>query len=383
MNKFLAILWLVIIGSNMAVYASQEVAYLGAVILAGAAYFSFFGRRQLRRLFFFKDYLVVFLLGFVVPVLLMLISDRSFERSAYLSQIGVAMVFIVASVLALRTDHARVLAVAAFMIVAVGTTLNLYELFIESNVWSTAPGRSAGLYINPNVSAQALLGYGLVFFLNRLGKITVADYSLIILVVVGVLATFSRAGIMAALVLLTAAVLIRAQRKYMIRIVAGMVIISVVLFSIASYTLNNMELSSDAMNRISSLSNRGGIGDYREDRGEASLVALDLAMTNPLLGVGVLTVSEMPEGPHNMFVAMMVDYGIIGLTVYVLIILRLMFIARGANLKLSAPLWFFCVWLVIFGFASHNLLGDTATIPLFGFALARAYQIRASRQSIA
>jgi hypothetical protein len=38
-------------------------------------------------------------------------------------------------------------------------------------------------------------------------------------------------------------------------------------------------------------------------------------------------------------------------------------------------------WLVIFGFASHNLLGNPETIPLMGFALACAFQIQFSRKA--
>jgi O-antigen ligase len=88
----------------------------------------------------------------------------------------------------------------------------------------------------------------------------------------------------------------------------------------------------------------------------------------------------MPEGPHNMFLAMMVDYGIVGLIAYLVIIIRLILIVRGADRKISGTILFFVAWLVIFSFASHNLLGNTATIPLMGFALARAYQIQYSRR---
>ena len=242
MNRLFAFVWLVIIGSDVAQYYSQEAAYHGAVILAGAAYFLFVFHRQLLRLVFFKDYLLV-LSMLVLPFLLMLLSDRSFERGAYTSQIAIVLVFVVASVLALRADLDRTLAIAAFVIVAVGAALNLYELFIENNVWSIAPGRSAGFYVNPNFSSQALLGYGLAFLTARPAKLRVADLILIALVVVGVFATFSRAGILASLVLLTAAALMRVQREYMTRIVVGAVAISLLAFAFASYVVRNLDLS--------------------------------------------------------------------------------------------------------------------------------------------
>ena len=79
MNRLLAFAWLVIIGTNVAEYYSEATPYHGAVILAGAAYFLFVFRGELLRLVFFNDYLLVLAI-LVVPILLMLLSDRSFER---------------------------------------------------------------------------------------------------------------------------------------------------------------------------------------------------------------------------------------------------------------------------------------------------------------
>lgn len=380
MNRLFAFVWLLIIGTNVAEYYSKTTAYQSAAILAGAAYFLLVFRNELLRLIFFKDYLLVLAI-LVVPILLMLSSDRSFERGVYTSQIVVALVFVVASVLALRAELNRSLAIAAFAIVTVAAALNLYELFVENNIWSISPGRSAGFYINPNISAEALVGYGLFFLLARPAKFGVADLILMSLVVVGVFATFSRAGILAALVLLTAATLMRSQRKHIPRIVLGGVVISLLAFAFASYVFHNLDLSEDATVRIFSLIEAGGVGDYREDRGLTALDSFELAMDNPLVGAGVGTVSEMPEGPHNMFLAMMVEYGIVGLIVYLVIIVRLILIARHADRSLSGTILFFVAWLVIFSFTSHNLLGNAATIPLMGFALARAYRIESPAQS--
>lgn len=379
MNKIFAFAWLVVIGTNVAGYYSQEATYQGVVVLVGAAYFLLIFHKQLLRLLFFKDYLVA-LFMLLAPILLMLLSDRTFERGIYTSLSSVAIVFVVASVLALRAELARTLAIAAFVIVAVSTVVNCYELFIENNVWSTAPGRSAGFYVNPNVSGEALVGYSLVFLLARSTKLSLADLILMSLVSVGVFATFSRAGILAAIVLLMVAIAMRARRKDMQRIVAGTVVTALLAVIFASYVIQSVDLSTDAMVRIFSLTDRGGVGDYQEDRGSIALESLELAMQHPLFGSGVGAVSEMEEGPHNMFVAMLVDYGAVGLVVYLTIIVRLILIARRANRGLSATVFLFVGWLVIFGLASHNLLGNTATMPLLGFALARAYQIHTSRQ---
>lgn len=378
MNRLFAFAWLVAIGSNGAEHYSQEFPYQGAVILAGAAYSVFVFRRQLLGLVFFKDYLLV-LSMFVLPLLLMLLSDRSFDRGAYTSQIALPLVFVVASALAVQADLDRTLAVAAFVIVAVGAVLNLYELLVSNNTWSIAPGRSGGFYVNPNVSSEALLGYGLIFLTARASKIRIVDLILMALVIVGVFATFSRAGILASLVLLPAAALIRVQREYVTRVVVGAVAISLLAFAFFSYVVRDLDLSKDATKRIESLLEVGGVGDYREDRGHAASEALELIGEYPVFGAG-FRIYEMSEGPHNMFLAMMVNYGIGGLIVYLVVIIRLILIARRADRSLSRMVLAFVAWLVIFSFASHNMLDNSATIPFMGFALARAFQIEFLRK---
>jgi hypothetical protein len=380
LNRVLAFVWLVIIGTSVSDYYSEEAPYQGLVILAGAAYFLFLFYRQFLRLIFFEDYLLV-LFVYVVPIALMVLSHRSFERSAYVSHIAFVLVFVVASVLALRRELNGSLVCATFTIVAIGTVLNLYELFVEHNTWSTAPGRSAGWYINPNISSGALVGYGLATLSARLGKLRTIDLILMILVMVGVFTTFSRSGILASLVLVCAAILVRARRDDARRIIVAGVGVALVFFMFAGYVFLYLDLSLDAALRIESLLNSGGVGDYEGGRGYAAENALKLITEDLISGAGVGTVSQMEEGPHNMFVAVLVDYGAIGLMVYLFVIVRLALIACRADRTVSGPIWLYLGWLTIFGFASHNLMSESPTIPLMGFALARAYTIQ-SRKSI-
>jgi O-antigen ligase/polysaccharide polymerase Wzy-like membrane protein len=380
MNRLFAFAWLVAIATNGVQYYAQEAPYQAAVILAGAAYFVIVFRRELLRLVFYKDYLFV-LSMFVFPFLLMLLSDRSFERGVYTSQIALSLVFVVASVLALQSDLDGPLRIAAFVIVAVGAAMNLYELLVANNVWSIAPGRSAGFYVNPNTSGEALLGYGLVFLTARAAKVRIVDLILTALVVVGEFATFSRAGIVASLVLITVAAVMRVQRKQMLRVVVGGVVMSVLAFAFASFVLTNVDLSKEAQLRIDSLLEAGGVGDYERDRGAAASDSLDIIGEYPVFGAGVNTSNEMREGPHNTFLAMMVDYGIGGLVLYLVVIIRLILSACRADRDLSAAVWLYVAWLVIFSFASHNMLGQPSTIPLMGFALARAFQIKFQRKA--
>ncbi|MEO8216235.1 MAG: O-antigen ligase family protein [Acidobacteriota bacterium] len=385
-NKVFAFVWLVIIGSDVAIANSDRIALQGPIILAGTAYFLFIHRRELLRLLSFGDFLFAFSL-LSLPVVLTLINRffdlatvRSTERSGSFFA-SVALVFLVATVLSLPLDFRRTLVRAAFTIVSIATALNLYELFIQNNRWSEAPGRSAGFYTNPNVSAEALVGYGLVVLLGRAGKLTIADFLAVSMVGVGVFTTFSRTGILLAVVLLSAAMVARTEPKHVVRVAFIAAAGAVFCLTFAFLVLQHVKLSGDAAVRIASLIERGGIGDYEKDRGEVAMVALNIGLEHPILGAGLGTIFEMPVGPHNMFVAMFVDYGIFGLLAYVLVLARLVIISWHADRKWSALLWFLAAWHVGFSFASHNLLSDAETIPLLGFAISRACQVKDMRRA--
>ncbi len=371
MTALFAFVWLVIVGTNAAQAYVEAPILEGLVILAGAAYFGFALRAELFDLLTSVDYLLALTL-FAAPILLMLGSEREFARGEYTAQMGYLLVFVVASMLAMRPDLARTIVVASFAIVSIGVALNLYELLVEPNMWSVAPGRSAGFYFNPNISSQALLGFGLYVLASRFTKLTAADLALIGMVIVGVFTTFSRAGILAGALLLATVTLMRIRSEHVPRLVIGGGVIALASAAFISYAVNNLALSEDAIVRVLSLVDSFGIEDYESNRGDTAAASLNLFNRNPVFGTGVRTIYEMVEGPHNMFVAMLVDYGIVGLSLFILVIIRLVIIALGAERDASRGMLFFVAWLIIFGLASHTLLGDTSTLLLFGFALARA-----------
>lgn len=375
MNNLLALVWLVIIGTNGAqVYSDEEWHYQGWTILAGALYFPFVYQTQFLRLLLFKDFHLVLLL-LALPILLMLLSDRSFDRGEYTSQIGIVLIFVVASTIALRDDFDHALAIAAFVIVAIGTALNLYELFIENNVWSSAPGRSAGFYRNPNISGEALVGYGLIFMLARSGKLRIADLLVVAVALAGVIATFSRGGILAGPLLLAAAAGMRAQTEHMLGIVAGSIAVSLLSLEFFSYIFYNVELSEDASVRIFSLIDDLGVGDFMAERGELGMISFDLAMESPITGLGAGTISQMAQGPHNTFIAVLVESGMVGVVIYVASMIRLTLVALRAERAYAGRILLVVGWLIIFSFVSHTVLSNAPTIPLLGFAVARACQI--------
>jgi O-antigen ligase len=160
------------------------------------------------------------------------------------------------------------------------------------------------------------------------------------------------------------------------KIVMGAAGLAVVTAGFAWYVLTNLDISRDAALRITSLVEGGGVGDYQVDRGLLVLEWLEVFFENPLFGSGVNTIFEAPNGPHNMFLAVAVDYGLIGLAVYLLIMIRLTLAALRGDRHAAAPILLYVGWLFLFSWASHNLLFNAPTIPLAAVAVARAYRIR-------
>lgn len=378
MTKLIAFLWIALIGTNFAAYYSFGLPFQTLTILAGGAFVASIYNRQLIRLLRFKDFLFVFFM-LVAPAPLMLLSSRGIAIGDVTSQVLIAITFVVAAVLASRPGLDTIVRNAALLTAGVGATLNLYELLVQ-NVWSVSPGRSAGLYENPNYSSEAVLAFGLIFLANRSGKFTATDLLMTALVTLGVIATFSRTGILASVVLLTGAIVMRAKPRHVPRIIGGAIVIALLAAGFVTYVIRNVTLSVEASQRLYSLIEGGGVGDYQQDRGLLALEWMELFWKNPILGGGVYTIFDGKDGPHNMFVAMMVDYGMVGLAIYLFLIARLVALWHGGEPALGRIIILYAGWLILFSFASHNLLLNTATTVVLGIVVAQAFRSRTTIQ---
>ena len=374
-TKGLALLWLVLLGTNATGYYSETelYPYTAYLILAGTICFSgYFSKELLSLASSTETYLI--LAGYAVPLLLMLLSDRSFPRGEYTSQVSLAATIVVAALLASRPDLDSTLTGAAIAIVCVGAALNLYELLIQPNTWSTAPGRSAGFFVNPNISSMALLGYGSVALLSRVRKLDTLDLFVMVVMAAGVFATFSRTGILFTPLLFIAVVLMRAAATPTFQRATGTFVIAALCFFLVSYVVSNVDLSEDAAIRLSSLEEQGAVGDYEQERGYLVAQALEtIAGPDALIfGSGPLSSYDLPDTVHNMYVALILDYGLVGLCLYLFVLIRLAVLAKAASPRSLRIVWGIVGWLALWSVASHNILGDGATIALLGIALAHA-----------
>ncbi|MGH7288760.1 MAG: O-antigen ligase family protein, partial [Myxococcota bacterium] len=220
------------------------------------------------------------------------------------------------AVLLLGPDSRRLLRVSASIVLAWAIPVCFVEVVVP-NLFSTATGRSAGLYLNPNIASAAIL-VCLICAVD-LARPTAKSLILIALGVAAVFATFSRMGMVFATFLFIGFALTPrfADRR---AITAGRRIVLlatlVVLGAIAvAWVAWNIELSDDARLRIRSfltgdLSDASASGRIERAFETAAVAQKDL------LGHGPGTVERMGLGPHNTYLYIAVDYGIPGVLLF-------------------------------------------------------------------
>src|SRR5579884_3123382 len=209
---------------------------------------------------------------------------------------------------------------AVAVLVVVGALLNVYELF-NPGVFSVYPGRSAGLYLNPNIAGISLV-LGMVVSVPIVPPSFRLAY--MVLVGVGIVTTLSRGGIMAwclALALNAFAGLVTVRQLAIGGLVALVLVISVLipnidnLFSLFDQVGNTQIVEG----RIFWFLNPSlGETAYDEDAGSRANAAANawaLFAESPWWGHGTgaaLAWQELTNlGAHNLYLKLMTDHGIL------------------------------------------------------------------------
>lgn len=290
-------------------------------------------------------------------------------ETRYLSVIFVVMM------LFLLSNHddrqlARKMAVVALLI---ATTLNVYELF-NPMTFSRVAGRSTGLWANPNQAGQGvvlamILGFGVISSKWR--------PLLLIVGIVGVLPTFSRSGMLAWGVALLALYFFQGLKAREIRrlLVIPIVLIAFIYSPLWSGLENTLQdrgvLNADVRERLNFVGSGGE--DVQDEsaieRQQLASLAWERFRMEPWLGWGTGSYYLPPFwlGPHNTYLGMMVDYGLIGILIYPSLMVVILIGVNRESAKLAVPL---VLVLTLYGFFSHNLLEQRST--LFCVALGAA-----------
>ncbi|MCK5726509.1 MAG: O-antigen ligase family protein [Thiotrichaceae bacterium] len=278
------------------------------------------------------------------------------------------------------TSNNKILLGALYSLLAVaifGSLMNIAEFFIADLSWSYIPSRMSGWYVNPNISGKFLV-MSLIFS----SIITPRKYfwPLVVLVSIGVLLTFSRTSWLGLFIAVLGLSFIRnikpGERVNLLDIkpssfialfFAGLVGSVLVYFLLSGQigefiqgTLFESYLSQDVISRIN--------GDFTDDsaneRLQVFLSALTVGMENPLTGAGLAYTYEWqyPVGPHNDYVLLFAERGILGLISY-LWLLAIIWITGSSYSRLYVAV------LAFSSIATHNTFEQPATYLFIAIAL--------------
>jgi hypothetical protein len=270
---------------------------------------------------------------------------------------GYFMVAVILTLAMLRTVAARKVATKAVFLVVIGSAVtNL----VMAGMGATRP---SGLYSNPNTS-----GYALVMGMIVTHTSVPSRYRFLfqIFVLSGVIVTESRASLVLWAVSVVLLYVMSPEKHHQNRWVVGtMVLLSLVVMSpVGNDLFDSMGESEEEESRLLSL----GSPEELEDDSRVELVnlAFEEIREYPILGQGTGKATVIQNnrefGTHNMYLAMMMQFGVLG--VIVMPALALVVLGRRSpRWQLSVP---FAVLLIIASFFNHNLLDQWH----FGFMLA-------------
>lgn len=260
----------------------------------------------------------------------------------------------------------RTMLVAAVLL---GVALNTYELFVPL-AFSPIIGRSAGFYMNPTTSALALVG-GMIFAVTVLPAWFRGPF--ILLVGVGVVATFSRGGIIAWCAAAGGFLLVGKIRlqDLLLSVFFGSLLVVVLLFPRWEELLNTLDkvgvVNANVEERLRWLTDPSGVQDQSSwARAYVAKRLWERWAEHPFLGNGTgsaFSAFEIP--PHNQYLVFLVDHGFIGGFVFPLLICAVIYRARG-NINIVTIL-FGCTQAFA-GLVSHTLLNEPQTLLLFALA---------------
>ncbi|MGH2550251.1 MAG: O-antigen ligase family protein [Thermomicrobiales bacterium] len=285
-----------------------------------------------------------------------------------------SVIFIVLMLFLLADDDNRLLArKLAVVAMLIGASLNIYELF-NPMTFSKIAGRSTGLFANANQSGQGVVMAMIVGFGVLPPKWRPV---LLIIGIAGVLPTFSRSGMLAwgaaviALYLCQGLHLREVRRLLIIPIVIIAFAYSPLWGSLEDTLTQRGVLNADVRQRLDFVGSGGeDVQDSSAlERQELASLAWERFSMQPVLGWGTGAFYMPPFwlGPHNTYLAMMVDYGLIGIIVYPSLLVVILIGVNRESAKVAVPI---VVALLLYGFFSHNLLEQRMT--LLGIAIGAA-----------
>jgi O-antigen ligase len=260
-------------------------------------------------------------------------------------------------------ENKRALGLVLAAVVALGTVLNILDFITPS--FSTVPGRSAGLYLNPTIS-------GFILVLAMTAALPLLSlwlrWILILAGGVGILLTFSRASwllLIVSIVWLFWGGYLGMRRQRSVIGIAALAVVAMFVYALMAGWLAEIILNtplSDYLspNTLGRLGAAGFANDFSaNERNSVNRLALEYFIQgdNPFLGHGLAFTHEWEfrVSTHNMYLMFLVEGGLLGLAVYVSMFTILLKKATGISLLIVSQ-------LLIFSLFSHNILDSPGRV---------------------
>jgi hypothetical protein len=323
---------------------------------------------------FVKIPLVVWCFGFVFVAMLWFLGSSQSEIAWKELRGRLSAVMLVLSCLMIFASPSAVRSARWTLVFAVllGVTLNIYDFFVPIT-FSEVHGRSAGLYVNPNMSGEALV-------LGMILSVTVLPSScrgpFLLLTGVGVFLTFSRGGIVAWFIAVSGLLFftkgIRAK-DLVWTFLLSLLVVGIFLLPKLDAILATMDqahaISKDTEDRLAWLTNPLDLSDNSAlSRKYVAEQAWRKFADHPWIGSGTGTMYESFDiPPHNQYLSYMLDHGVLGAAIVPLLILALIWKARGETRRLGLLFGATILWLCFF---THTILSFGHCLLLFALLAA-------------
>lgn len=265
------------------------------------------------------------------------------------------------------------------------TTISIFnhilELFIPGIFYAEDAitkilGRSSGFYGNSTGAGEAII-LGMILSYELVPKKLKIFFLLFALL--GVIPTFSRAAIAAWFIVVFILAMTQAIKKKEAITLGVIVLILVAIVLPIFITFLDVFLGEGAANilgRLDFFSSNSSISDgSSQSRIIVAKAAFGYFSDNPFLGAGHSFTQywEHSISTHNLYLLHMSEFGLVGLFIYPLLIMSIIWKASGEAKKTSLA---FAVFLLLIGFTSHNVLNGFHTLLAIAVMSAWAYKSR-------
>lgn len=266
---------------------------------------------------------------------------------------------------------------AAVLLVVVGSVA---VDVVAPGTFSAFSSRPAGFPMNPNVTAFLLAA--LCAAVLDYDRVRPAHLLLLLLAGLAVLITLSRGGMLSMALLLayylyTAGDLRRWNPRRQALALLVMLGVAAGLYGLVSSLDRATEAGIVDERRMAVvLGQERGVLTDDEERYVALLTSVQLIRDEPLLGHGTGYAMTMSPGPHNMFLAQLINNGIPGLLCYLAALLAAL---RVFWKRAYRPGIAYVGLLLLNSLFSHNILEQRTFTVLMGVLLSLSYQLWAQR----